>query len=51
MGKILYLSISTRSDIIYAIRKVARKTKDPNSGGWKNILKIISYLKFTINFG
>ena len=51
MGNLLYLSISTRPDIIYAVSKAARKTKDPNLEDWKNILKIMGYLKCTINYG
>jgi len=51
VGNLLYLSISTRPDIIYAVSKAARKTKDPNLEDWKNILKIMGYLKCTINYG
>jgi len=47
VGNLLYL----RPDIIYAVSKSARKTKDPNLEDWKSISKIMGYLKYTINYG
>lgn len=51
IGNLLYLSISTRPDILYAVSKASRNTKDPNLEDWKNTIRILGYLKGTINFG
>ena len=51
IGNLLYLAICTRPDIIYAVSKAARKSKEPNLEDWDNVIRILRYLKGTINYG
>jgi len=51
IGNLLYLSIWTRSDIIFPLSKVARRAKDSNMEDWNNIMIILRYLKGTKKFG
>lgn len=51
IGNLLYLSISTRPDILYPVSKAARNAQNPNMEDWNNLIKILGYLKMTINFG
>ena len=51
IGNLLYLAICTRPDIIYAVSKAARKSKEPNLEDWDNVIRILIYLKGTINYG
>jgi len=51
IGKLLYLAISTRPDNIYAVGKCSRKSNNPTPQNWSNVIKILMYLKNTINYG
>jgi len=51
IGNLLYLAICTRPDIIYAVSKASRKAKEPTEEDWKNALKILGYLKSTLDYG
>jgi len=51
IGNLLYLSISIRPDILYSVSRAARNSQDPNLEDWNNALKILGYLKETINYG
>jgi len=51
IGSLLYLAICTRPDILFAVSKAARKAKEPTMEDWYNVMKILKYLKGTINFG
>ena len=51
IGSLLYLAICTRPDILFAVSKAARKAKEPTMKDWNNVMKILKYLKGTINFG
>ena len=51
IGNFLYLRICTRPDIIYAVSKAARKSKEPNLEDWNNVVKIFRYLKDTSEYG
>ena len=46
----LYIAISTRPDILFAVTKSARKSNNPNKEDWVNLIKILEYLKDTINY-
>jgi len=48
IGNLLYLAISTRPDILFAVTKSARKSSDPNKEDWINLLNILEYLKRNI---
>ena len=45
------MAICTRPDILFAVSKAARKAKEPTMEDWNNVMKILKYLKGTINFG
>ena len=51
IGNLLYIAISTRPDIIYPVSKAAQKSNNPTLEDWVNTIKILGYLKFTINYG
>jgi len=51
IGSVLYLAICTRPDIIFAVSKAARKSKNPTLEDWENVKRIHRYLKGTANFG
>ncbi len=51
IGNLLYLAISTRPDILFAVTKAARKSNNPNKEDWINLIKILEYIKGTINYG
>jgi len=50
IGNLLYLAISTRPDILFAVTKSARKSNDPNKEDWINLIKILEYIKGTFNY-
>jgi len=45
IGNLLYLAISTRPDILFAVTKAARKSNNPNKEDWINLIKILEYIK------
>jgi len=49
-GNLLYLSICTRPDIIYAVLKATPKSKDSYLEDWQNVLKILRTIGYGINF-
>jgi len=51
IGSLLYLAICTRPDIIIAVSKAARKSKETTMEDWENVRRIFRYLKNTMNFG
>jgi len=51
IGNLLYLAISTRPDILFAVSKAARKSQNPTTDDWAKVIKILNYLKGNINYG
>ncbi len=51
IGKLLYLSTSTRPDIAFAIGNVAKFSNNPTRRHWMEIKRIFRYLKGTPNLG
>jgi len=51
VGNLLYVAISTRPDILYSVSKAAQRSKEPTMEDWMNALKILGYLKKTMNYG
>jgi len=47
---ILYSAINTKPDILFAVNKAARKSKNPNMDDWVNVTKIMRYFKGTENY-
>jgi len=50
IGSLLYIAIHTRPDILFTVTKAARYSTEPNLENWHNVLKILKYLKYTINY-
>ena len=51
VGGLMWLAISTRSDISNAVRSVARYCSAPKAVHWKSALGILAYIKGTSGFG
>jgi hypothetical protein len=49
IGKLIYLSNSTRPDIAYSVSFLARKVQSPTENDWSEVKRIFRYLKGTIN--
>jgi hypothetical protein len=47
IGGLMYLMISTRPDIAYAVNIAARKMQSPTTQDWMNVKRILRYLKGT----
>ena len=47
IGKLLYIAICTRPDILFSVSKAARKSNNPNMEDWNNVVRILRYLKGT----
>jgi len=45
IGNLIYLAINTRPDILFAVNKASRRSKEPNLNDWMNVQKIFRYLK------
>ena len=48
---LLYLSISTRPDITYAVSTLSRFSSNPTQQHWTALKRVMCYLKGTTNFG
>ena len=51
IGSLLYLSVATRPDILYAVSKVAIYSTNPITHHWIAVKRIMRYLKGTTNLG
>ncbi|GMI72562.1 cysteine-rich RLK (RECEPTOR-like protein kinase) 8 [Hibiscus trionum] len=51
IGSLLRLMNLTRPDIAYAVCRLSRYTHNPNYEHWSAIMKLMRYLKGTINYG
>ncbi|XP_046642277.1 secreted RxLR effector protein 161-like [Daphnia pulicaria] len=51
VGSLLYPMLSERSDINFAIIKVAQFVSQPDRSHWTTVKRIVSYLKGTTTFG
>ena len=51
IGKLIYLAVCTRPDIMFAVSRAARKNKNPTLEDWANVERIFKYLSYTINYG
>ncbi len=47
----MYLSVSTRPDITYAVGNLARYTSKPTKAHWTALKRVLRYLKGTIHYG
>ena len=51
IGSLMYIMNCTRSDIAYAVSKLSRYTSNPGEDHWKALVRVLRYLKYTINYG
>ena len=51
IGSLLYLSVSTRPDITYAVSTLARFSSSPTQQHWTALKRVMRYLKGTTNYG
>ena len=50
-GNLLYLAICTRPDILLSVSRAAKRNDKPTYEDWENVIRILRYLKGTINYG
>jgi hypothetical protein len=50
-GSLIYTSVISRPDILFAVSDVAHYSKNPRRSHWMAVKRIFRYLKGTINFG
>ncbi|XP_073152153.1 secreted RxLR effector protein 161-like [Henckelia pumila] len=51
IGNLMYLMSCTRPDIPYAISKLSRFTSNPGTEHWKEILRLLRYLRYARDYG
>lgn len=51
VGSLMYLMVSTRPDLAYAVGVISRYSSDPRSIHWAAVKRIIRYLAGTLNYG
>lgn len=47
IGSLMYLSVSTRPDITYAVSYLSQFNREPTEFDWKNVKRVFRYLKQT----
>jgi hypothetical protein len=50
IGRLLYLSITARPDISPAVSQVAKYCENPGEAQWEAVIRIVQYLKGTIDY-
>ena len=50
IGCLMYLMNCTRPDIAYAVSRLSRYTSNPGKEHWKALMRVLGYLKSTMNF-
>uniref|UniRef100_A0A2N9ISW3 Reverse transcriptase Ty1/copia-type domain-containing protein n=1 Tax=Fagus sylvatica TaxID=28930 RepID=A0A2N9ISW3_FAGSY len=51
IGSLMYIMNCTRPDIAYSVNKLSRYTSNPGEDHWKAIVRVLRYLKYTLNYG
>uniref|UniRef100_A0A2N9GZ77 Integrase catalytic domain-containing protein n=1 Tax=Fagus sylvatica TaxID=28930 RepID=A0A2N9GZ77_FAGSY len=51
IGSLMYIMNCTRPDIAYSVSKLSRYTSNPREDHWKAIVRVLRYLKYTLNYG
>ena len=51
IGLLLYVALSTRPNIVYAVCSFARYSYDPGRAYWSTVKSVIKYLMHTRNMG
>ena len=47
----MYVMNCTRPDIGYSVSKLSRYTSNPGVDHWKEIIRVLRYLRYTQNYG
>ena len=51
VGSLMFLMVSTRPDIAFAVGQVSQFCQDPQQAHWKAVKRIMAYLRGTCNYG
>ena len=51
IGSLLYVAMSTRPDVAFAVCQLSRFLENPSSEHWDAGIRVLRYLKTTSNFG
>lgn len=51
IGSMMYLINCTHTDIAYVVNKLSRFTSNPGKDRWKALIRVLRYLRYTINYG
>ena len=51
VGSLMYLSVSSRPDIAFAVNNLARFNSNPRKEHWSALKRVLRYLNGTINYG
>ena len=51
IGSLMYIMSCTRPNIAYAVSKLSRYTSNPGEDHWKTLVRVLRYLKYTLNYG
>jgi hypothetical protein len=51
IGSLMYLMVGTRSDIAFAVSRMAQYVESPTIIQWKAVKHIMRYIKYTSNYG
>ena len=51
IGSLMYLAVSTRPDIAYAVNNLAKFISKPQKEHWTALKRVLRYLKDTVNYG
>ena len=51
VGNLMYIMNCTRPDIAYFVIKLSGYTSNPGEDHWKALVRVLRYLKYTINYG
>lgn len=51
VGRLMYLVVTTRPDLAYAVGKAAQHMSKPTTGLWKFVKRILRYLSGTVGLG
>lgn len=50
IGSLMYIMNCTRPDIAYAVGRPSRYTSSPNNEHWDVLIRVLRYLKYTLNY-
>lgn len=51
VGSLMYIMNCTRPDLAYSLSRLSRYSSNPNREHWNALVRVLRYLKHTINYG